>query len=62
MSDAPDQKVSLGCGTLIVIGLIVIGLIVLFLGNANDTKDVERKLDAMNKKLERIEKRLESRP
>ncbi|MDE0861279.1 MAG: hypothetical protein OSA93_14040 [Akkermansiaceae bacterium] len=57
MSDAPDQKVSLGCGTLIVIGLIV-----LFLGNANDTKDVERKLDAMNKKLERIEKRLESRP
>jgi hypothetical protein len=57
MSDVLDQKVSLGCGTLIVIGLIV-----LFLGNANDTKDVERKLDAMDKKLDRIEKLLEKRP
>ncbi|MEJ6567504.1 MAG: hypothetical protein QNL80_01465 [Akkermansiaceae bacterium] len=47
MSNKLNQKVFVGCGTLIVLSH----------RNASDTK-----LDAMNKKLERIEKRLERRP
>jgi hypothetical protein len=47
MSNKPNQKLFVGCGTLIVLSH----------RNASDTK-----LDAMNKKLGRIEKRLERRP
>ncbi|MEZ7920810.1 MAG: hypothetical protein QMC24_10825 [Akkermansiaceae bacterium] len=47
MSNKPNQKLVVGCGTLIVLSH----------RNASDTK-----LDAMNKKLGRIEKRLERRP
>ena len=47
MSNKPNQKLFVGCGTLIVLSH----------RNASDTK-----LDAMNKNLERIEKRLERRP
>ena len=57
MSDVPDQKVSLGCGTLIIIALIV-----LFFSNAGKNDELERKVDAMSKKLDRIEKLLEKQP
>ena len=57
MSDVPDQKVSLGCGTLIIIALID-----LFFSNAGKNDELEKKVDAMDKKLDRIEKLLEKRP
>jgi hypothetical protein len=55
---AKGQEVSLGCGTLILIALIVI-----FFGNANRSEKtnlspVLQKLDAIEKQLDRLEKRL----
>ena len=56
MPDSPDQKVSLGCGTLIIIALIV-----LFFSNAGKNDDLEKKIDAMDKKIDRIERLLKKR-
>ena len=55
MTDMPtDNKVQLGCGTLIIIALIVM----LFSGGS-DSRKLRGQLDDMNKKLDRLEKKVD---
>ncbi len=55
MSEQPNRdKVSLGCGTLIIIALIV-----MFLSGGRDTKEMRTQLEAMNQKLDRLEKKID---
>jgi hypothetical protein len=55
MTDMPtDNKVQLGCGTLIIIALIVM----LFSGG-NDSRKLRGQLDDVNRKLDRLEKKLD---
>lgn len=54
MSEAPDQKVSLGCGTLILIAIIV-----LIFGNSGSNNELDEKLKKIDDRLERIEKKLD---
>ena len=55
MSDKPiDNKVQLGCGTLIVIAIIVM----LFSGG-NDSKKLRGQLNEMNQKIDRLEKKID---
>jgi Sec-independent protein translocase protein TatA len=49
-----DNKVQLGCGTLIIIALIVI----IFSGG-KDTDKLRRQLDDMSKQLDRMEKKVD---
>jgi len=56
MSDTPNEKVSLGCGTLILIALIV-----LIFGNRGSEKDIEERLERIEKQLDRIETLLEKK-
>ncbi|MGJ8696706.1 MAG: hypothetical protein ACSHYF_10335 [Verrucomicrobiaceae bacterium] len=56
MADQPNQSVSLGCGSLILIAIIV-----LIFGSQGSNKDIEKRLDEMDKKLDRIEKLLEAK-
>ena len=50
-----DNKVQLGCGTLIIIALIVI----IFSGG-RDVDKVRRQLDDMSKQLDRLEKKVDA--
>ena len=55
MTDMPtNNKVQLGCGTLIIIALIVM----LFSGG-NDSRRLRRQLDDVNQKLDRLEKKID---
>lgn len=55
MTDMPtDNKVQLGCGTLIVIAIIVM----LFSGG-NDSRKLRGQLDDVNRKLDRLEKKID---
>jgi hypothetical protein len=55
MTDMPtDNKVQLGCGTLIIIAIIVM----LFSGGS-DSKKLRAQLDDVNRKLDRLEKKLD---
>jgi hypothetical protein len=55
MTDMPtDNKVQLGCGTLIIIAIIVM----LFSGGS-DSKKLRGQLDDVNRKLDRLEKKLD---
>jgi outer membrane murein-binding lipoprotein Lpp len=55
MTDMPnDNKVQLGCGTLIIIALIVM----LFSGGS-DSRKLRRQLDDVNQKLDRLEKKVD---
>ena len=56
MSDqlTSDNKVQLGCGTLIIIALIV-----MFFSGGRDVDKVQRQLDAMSKQLDRLEKKVD---
>lgn len=55
MTDMPtDNKVQLGCGTLIIIAIIVM----LFSGG-NDSRKLSRQLDDVNRKLDRLEKKVD---
>ncbi|MDZ4779421.1 MAG: hypothetical protein SGJ19_04125 [Planctomycetia bacterium] len=49
-----NSQVSLGCGTLIIIALIV-----MFFSGGRDTKDMRTQLEAMNQKLDRLEKKID---
>jgi Sec-independent protein translocase protein TatA len=49
-----DNKVQLGCGTLIIIALIVI----IFSGG-KDTDKLRRQLEDMSKQLDRLEKKVD---
>ena len=51
---AVDNKVQLGCGTLIVIAIIVM----LFSGG-NDSRKLRRQLDDVEKKIDRLEKKID---
>ena len=50
-----DNKVQLGCGTLIIIALIVI----IFSGG-KDTDELRRQLDDMSKQLDRMETKVDA--
>ena len=55
MTDMPtDNKVQLGCGTLIIIAIIVM----LFSGGS-DSKKLRGQLDDVNRKLDRLEKKID---
>jgi outer membrane murein-binding lipoprotein Lpp len=55
MTDLPtDNKVQLGCGTLIIIAIIVM----LFSGGS-DSKKLRGQLDDVNRKLDRLEKKID---
>ena len=55
MNDMPtNNKVQLGCGTLIVIAIIVM----LFSGG-NDSRKLRGQLDDVNQKLDRLEKKID---
>ena len=55
MSDKPiDNKVQLGCGTLIIIAIIVM----LFSGGS-DSRKLLRQLDDQNQKIDRLEKKVD---
>lgn len=55
MTDMPtDNKVQLGCGTLIVIAIIVM----LFSGGS-DSRKLRGQLDDVNRKLDRLEKKID---
>jgi hypothetical protein len=56
MTDKPvDNKVQLGCGTLIVIAIIV----ALFSGSS-DSRKVRSELAEVNQRLERLEQKLDA--
>lgn len=46
MAQAPDNKVSLGCGTLILIALIV-----MIFGRGNDSRDLSREVKGMRNEV-----------
>lgn len=50
----PDS-VQLGCGTLIIIALIV-----MFFSGSRDTKEMRSQLDALNRKIERLEQKIDA--
>jgi Sec-independent protein translocase protein TatA len=50
-----DNRVQLGCGTLIIIAIIV----ALFSGR-NDLEKVQRELEDVNRKLDRLEQKLDA--
>ena len=55
MTDMPtDNKVQLGCGTLIIIAIIVM----LFSGGS-DSRKLRGQLDDVNRKLDRLEKKVD---
>ena len=55
MTDMPtDNKVQLGCGSLIIIAIIVM----LFSGGS-DSKKLRGQLDDVNRKLDRLEKKID---
>jgi hypothetical protein len=55
MNNKPiDNRVQLGCGTLILIAIIVM----LFSGGS-DTRKLRRELDAVNRKLDGIERKVD---
>ena len=55
MTDMPtDNKVQLGCGTLIIIAIIVM----LFSGGS-DSRRLRGQLDDVNRKLDRLEKKID---
>jgi outer membrane murein-binding lipoprotein Lpp len=55
MTDMPtDNKVQLGCGTLIIIAIIVM----LFSGGS-DSRKLRGQLDDVNRKLDRLEKKID---
>ena len=55
MADLPaDNKVQLGCGTLIIIAIIVM----LFSGG-NDSRKLQRQLDELDRKVDRLEKKID---
>lgn len=56
MSQPSDQKVSLGCGTLILIAIIV-----LIFGNSGSNQEIEEKLNKIEKRLEKIEQKLDTK-
>jgi hypothetical protein len=51
---ASDNKVQLGCGTLIIIAIIV----ALFSGGRGN-RDLRRQLEEVNQKLDRLEQKLD---
>jgi hypothetical protein len=56
MTDKPaDNKVQLGCGTLIIIAIIV----ALFSGSS-DSRRIKRDLEEVNQRLERIDQKLDA--
>lgn len=54
MAQQTDQKVSLGCGTLILIAIIV-----LIFGNRGSNDELDRRLDRIESQLDKIEKKME---
>lgn len=50
----PENKVSLGCGTLIVIALIV-----MFFSGGSDSKKLRNRIDDLNHKVDRLEKKID---
>jgi hypothetical protein len=52
---SPDNKVQLGCGTLIVISIIV----ALFSGSS-DARRIKGDLEEVNQRLERLEQKLDA--
>jgi hypothetical protein len=56
MTDKPvDNKVQLGCGTLIIIAIIV----ALFSGSS-DSRRIKRDLEEVTQRLERLEQKLDA--
>ena len=57
MSDqlTSDNKVQLGCGTLIIIALIV-----MFFSGGRNVDKVRRQLDDMSKQIDRLEKKVDA--
>jgi peptidoglycan hydrolase CwlO-like protein len=49
MAQAPDNKVSLGCGTLILIALIV-----MIFSRGNDSRDLSREVRGMRKEVRQL--------
>lgn len=50
----PDNKVQLGCGTLIIIAIIV----AMFSGG-QESKELKESVDALNTKVERLEQKID---
>ena len=57
MAESQNKTVSLGCGTLILIAIIV-----LIFGNAGSNKELDQRLDRIEKQLERIEQKVDKSP
>jgi 1,6-anhydro-N-acetylmuramate kinase len=56
MSEKTDSNgVKLGCGTLIIIALIV-----MFFSGSRDTREMRARLDELNRRVERIEKKIDA--
>jgi hypothetical protein len=56
MSDRPlDNKVQLGCGTLIIIAIIV-----MVFSGGNDSRKLRRELEELGRKLDRIEAKVDA--
>ncbi|MGC6464753.1 MAG: hypothetical protein ACON38_19500 [Akkermansiaceae bacterium] len=52
-----DHKVSLGCGTLILIAIIV-----LIFGNKGTNEEVEKRVERIESKLDEIQEQLDQLP
>jgi len=49
-----DNKVQLGCGTLIIIALIV-----MFFSGGRDSKELRKSVDELNSKVDRLEQKID---
>lgn len=50
-----DTRVQLGCGTLIIIAIIV----ALFSGGRRESRELQRQFEALNRRLDRIEQKVD---
>jgi cell division protein FtsL len=55
MSDRPETKAQLGCGTLIVIAIIV-----MIFSGGRDSSKLKREVRELNQKIDRLERKIDA--